>query len=60
MNGREDERVWAIGGRAKGKEPLGRPRRRWVDKIKMGLPVIEYGVLSELVWLRTGPSGKLL
>jgi transposase len=24
-------------GKPEGKRPLGRPRRRWVDKIKMGL-----------------------
>jgi hypothetical protein len=26
---------WDIGGKARRKEPLGRPRRRWVDNIKM-------------------------
>jgi hypothetical protein len=24
-------------GKPEGKQPLGRPRRRWMDKIKMGL-----------------------
>jgi hypothetical protein len=28
-------------GRPKGKRPLGRPRRRWEDNIKMGLKEIE-------------------
>jgi hypothetical protein len=27
--------VYVIGEKAKGKEPLGRPRRRWVDIIKL-------------------------
>jgi len=27
-------------GRPEGKSPLGRPRRRWEDNIKMGLVVI--------------------
>jgi hypothetical protein len=29
--------VCTIGGKAEGKRPLGRPRRRWVDNIKMDL-----------------------
>jgi hypothetical protein len=33
----KDESVWITGGRARGKEPLGRPRLRWVDNIKMDL-----------------------
>jgi hypothetical protein len=33
----EEERVYVIGGKARGKEPLGRPRRRWVDNIRMDL-----------------------
>jgi hypothetical protein len=32
-----------IGGKARGKEPLGRPRRRWVDNIKMDLLDIVWG-----------------
>jgi hypothetical protein len=36
-NGEEEERVQVVGGKARGKEPLGRPRRRWVDNIKMDL-----------------------
>jgi hypothetical protein len=30
-------------GKRKGKRPLGRPRRRWVDNIKMDLREIEWG-----------------
>jgi hypothetical protein len=30
-------------GKAEGKRPLGRPRRRWVDNIRMGLREIEWG-----------------
>jgi hypothetical protein len=29
--------------KARGKEPLGRPRRRWVDNIKMDLGEVEWG-----------------
>jgi hypothetical protein len=35
-NGGEEERV-LVGGKAGGKELLGRPRRRWVDNIRMDL-----------------------
>jgi hypothetical protein len=30
-------------GKPEGKRPLGRPRRRWVDNIKMDLRKIEWG-----------------
>jgi hypothetical protein len=30
-------------GKPEGKKPLGRPRRRWVDNIKMDLGGIEWG-----------------
>jgi hypothetical protein len=39
-----------------GKRPLGRPRRRWVDNIKMDLR--EVGIGS--IWLRIGTGGGLL
>jgi hypothetical protein len=36
-NGGEEDRVEVIGGKARGKELLGRPRRRWMDNIRMDL-----------------------
>jgi hypothetical protein len=36
---------------------LGRPRRRWLDNIKMDLREM---VWIRLMWLRTGTSGGLL
>jgi hypothetical protein len=39
------------------KRPLGRPRRRWVDNIKMDLDGIEW---IGRIWLRIGTSGGLL
>jgi hypothetical protein len=30
-------------GRPEGKRPLGRPRRKWVDNIKMGLREMRWG-----------------
>jgi hypothetical protein len=43
-------------GKPEGKRPLERPRRRWVDNIKMDLREIWIG----LIWLRIGTSGGLL
>jgi hypothetical protein len=36
-NGREEECVYIVGWEAKGRRPLGRPRRRWLDNIRMDL-----------------------
>jgi hypothetical protein len=47
-------------GKAEGKRPVGRPRRRWEDGIKMDLREIGWGVWSGLSWLRTGTAGGLL
>jgi hypothetical protein len=41
-------------GMPEGRRPLGRPRLRWVDNIKMDLRDIG------LIWLRIGTSGWLL
>jgi hypothetical protein len=35
-----------LAGKPEGKRPLGRPRRRWVDNIKMDLVEIELGDLD--------------
>jgi len=39
--------IQCFSGKALGKEPLGRPRRRWEGNIKMGLQVI--GTRGELL-----------
>jgi hypothetical protein len=44
----------------KEREPLGRPRRRWEDGIRMDLGEIGLGVWIGFVWLRTGTGGGLL
>jgi hypothetical protein len=41
-NGREEERTEVIGRKARGKETTGKPRRRWIDNIKIDL--LEIGV----------------
>jgi hypothetical protein len=47
-------------GKPDGKRPLGRPKHRWVDNIKMDLGEIGWGLLTGLFWLRIGTSGELL
>jgi hypothetical protein len=41
---------------AGGKRPLGRPRRRWVDNIRMDLVEVGWG---DVDWLRIGAGGEL-
>jgi hypothetical protein len=41
-----------------GKRPLGRPRCRWVDNIKMDLK--DGLIWTGLMWLRTGTSRRSL
>jgi hypothetical protein len=36
-NGEERTTYRILGGKPEGKRPLGRPRRRWVNNIKMGV-----------------------
>jgi hypothetical protein len=46
-------------GNPEGRRPLGRPRRRWVDNIKMYLR--EDGMVGiGSIWLRKGTGGGLV
>ena len=48
-----EERVYRVlVGKPEGKRPVGRPRRRWEDNIKMD--VQEVGVWTGSSWLRIG------
>jgi hypothetical protein len=47
-------------GKQGGKRPLGRPRHRWEDGIKMDLMEFSWGVWSGFTWLRVGTVGGLL
>jgi hypothetical protein len=49
-------------GKPEGKETTRRPRRRWIDNIKMDLLEIGWGGVgwTRLVWLRIGTGGELL
>jgi hypothetical protein len=46
--------------KSKRKRPLGRPRRRWLDNIKMHLGEIGWGLWIGFVRLRIGRSEELL
>jgi hypothetical protein len=41
-------------GKPERKRPLGRPRRRWEDNIKMDLQEVGVGVWTGSSWLRIG------
>jgi len=41
-------------GKPEGRRPLGRPRRRWEDDIKMDLQEVGCGAWTGSIWLRIG------
>jgi hypothetical protein len=43
-----------------GKRRLRRPRRRWVDNIRMDLGEVGWGDVDWIGWLRIGTGGELL
>jgi hypothetical protein len=47
-------------GNLRGKRPLGRPRRRWEDNMKMDLQEVGWEGMDCLVWLRMWTVGGLL
>jgi hypothetical protein len=47
-------------GMPEGRRPLGRPRRRWLDNIRMDLQKWNAVMWIGLVWLRIGTGGELL
>jgi hypothetical protein len=47
-------------GKPEGRRPLGRPRCRWRDNIKMDLLEIGVVLWTGLIWLRIGTGGELL
>jgi hypothetical protein len=42
-NGEKSNQCRLLVGKPEGKRPLGRPRRRWMDNIKMNLREVEWG-----------------
>jgi hypothetical protein len=60
-HGRGEKSVQGLVGKPEGKRPLGRPRRRWEDGIRMDLREIGLGgVWIRFDCLRTGTGGGLL
>ena len=47
-------------GKPEDKRPLGRPRRRWEDNIKMDLQEVDVGVWTGSSWLRIGTGSEHL
>ena len=37
---------WVLMGKPEGRRPMGRPRRRWVNNIRMDLQDVEYGYMD--------------
>jgi hypothetical protein len=57
----EDRKLYKIlMGKPKGKRPLGRPRSRWEDGIRMDLREVGWWVCIGFEWLRIGTGGELL
>jgi hypothetical protein len=50
----------ALVGKPEGTRPLGRPRHRWEDNIKMDLQEVGWGAWTGSIWLRIGTGGELL
>jgi hypothetical protein len=50
----------ALVGKPEGRRPLGRPRRRWENNIKMDLREVGWGAQAGLIWLRIWTGGGLL
>jgi hypothetical protein len=47
-------------GKPEGRRPLARPRRRWLDTIRMDLVEVDEVIWTGLVWLRIGTGEELL
>ena len=47
-------------GKPGGKRPLGKPKHRWEDNIKMDLQQVGYGAWTGSIWLRIGTGGGQL
>jgi hypothetical protein len=57
----EESKVYKVlVGKPEGKRPLGRPRRRWDDGIRMDLRKIGLGMRIGFDWLRIGKDEGLL
>ena len=55
--GRREAYTRVLVGKSEGKRPLGRPRLRWEDNIKMDLQEEFVGEWTEWIWLRIVTGG---
>ena len=55
----EERRIPGFVGKPEGKRPLGRPRRRWEDNIKMDLQEVGCRRWTGSSWLRIGTDGGI-
>jgi hypothetical protein len=56
----EERGVYRVLGKLERKRPLGRPRRRWVDNIRMDLQEVDVGIWTRLGWPRIETGGGSL
>jgi hypothetical protein len=50
----------ALVGKPEGMRPLGKPRHRWKDNIKMDIQEAGWGAYTGYIWLKIGICGWLL
>ena len=53
----EESCIRVLVGKPEAKRPLGRPRRRLEDNIKMALQVVKWGPWTGSICVRTGTAG---
>jgi hypothetical protein len=58
--GKERKVYKVLVGKPEGKRPLGRPRHRWENGVRMDLREIGLGWWIGFDWLRSGTGGGLL
>ena len=58
--GEESEVYRVLVGKPEGRRPLGRPRRRWVDKLRWIFSKRDVGIWTGLGWLRIETVGGRL
>jgi hypothetical protein len=60
MNGEKKNVYTVLVGKPEVRRPLGRPKHRWVDNIKLILEKLHAVVWTGLIWHKIGTSGELL
>jgi hypothetical protein len=48
---------WVFMEKPERRRPLGRPRHRWEDNVKMDLPEVGRETWTRMIWLRIGTGG---